>query len=76
MESIVVWSGFIKEVGGLVCGFVIAMTAIIGGVYTALQGHPFLGGSLSFAGLAALVGAFLMTTLWRPEGPEEGQTQE
>src|SRR5262245_44679833 len=42
LESILVWSESIKEVGGLVCGFVIAMTAIIGGIYTALQGHPFL----------------------------------
>jgi uncharacterized membrane protein len=71
METMMVLSGFIKEVGGLVCGFIIAMTAIIGGIYTVLQGHPFLGGSLSFAGLAALVGAFLMTTLWRPEEEEE-----
>jgi len=48
----VVWSEGIKEVGGLICGFVIAMTAIIGGIYTALKGLPFLGGSLSFTGLA------------------------
>jgi uncharacterized membrane protein len=71
LETMVVLSGFIKEVGGLVCGFVIAMTAIIGGIYTVLQGHPFLGGSLSFAGLAALVGAFLVTTFWRHEDDEE-----
>jgi len=73
LESIVVWTGSIKELGGLVCGFIIAMTAIIGGIYTALQGLPFLGGSLSFSGLAALVGAFLMTTFWEPEeeaGPD------
>jgi uncharacterized membrane protein len=67
LESVVVWTGSIKELGGLVCGFIIAMTAIIGGIYTALQGLPFLGGSLSFTGLAALVGAFLMTTFWQPE---------
>jgi uncharacterized membrane protein len=76
IESIIAWTGSVKEIGGLVCGFTIAMTAIIGGIYTALQGHPFLGGSLSFAGLAALVGAFLVTTLMRQKGSEAGDSEE
>jgi uncharacterized membrane protein len=76
LESIVVWTGSIKELGGLVCGFTIAMTAIVGGIYTALQGLPFLGGSLSFTGLAALVGAFLMTTLWRPKEDKEAHQEQ
>jgi uncharacterized membrane protein len=76
MESIVVWTGSVKEIAGLVCGFVIAMTAIIGGIYTALQGHPFLGGSLSFTGLATLVGAFLVTTLWRRQEVDANESGE
>ncbi|MEK7117594.1 MAG: DUF2335 domain-containing protein [Patescibacteria group bacterium] len=44
---------------GLIFGFIIAMSAIFGGIYTALQGYQWLGGSLSFAGLALLVGAFV-----------------
>jgi uncharacterized membrane protein len=76
LESIVVWTGSIKELGGLVCGFTIAMTAIVGGIYTALQGLPFLGGSLSFTGLAALVGAFLMTTFWQPKEEDQATPTE
>ena len=49
----------VKSIGGLICGFIIAMTAIIGGIYTALQGKPWLGGSLSFTGLGILIGSFL-----------------
>ncbi len=59
LENRFVWTESIKSIGGLVGGFVIAMTAIIGGIYTSLHGQIFLGGTLSFAGLALLVGAFL-----------------
>lgn len=45
---------------GLVFGFIIAMTTIIGGIYTVLKDRPLLGGALSFSGLAILVGAFLL----------------
>jgi len=48
-----------KSILGLVFGFIIAMSAILGGVYTALKSHPFLGGTLSFAGLALIIGAFV-----------------
>lgn len=63
LETIVVRTDSWRSIGGLVCGFIITMVTIIGGIYTALQGSIFLGGSLSFAGLALLVGAFL--TNWR-----------
>lgn len=35
------------------------MTTIIGGIVVALKGLTFLGGSLSFVGLAILIGAFV-----------------
>lgn len=60
LEKSVVKTGNIKELVGLVLAFVVAMTAIVGGIVTAIMGTPFLGGSLSFAGLAVLVGAFLL----------------
>ncbi len=58
-EKLFVFTQSIKSLGGLLSGFIIAMTAIVGGIYTALQGKPFLGGALSFTGLAVLVGAFI-----------------
>ncbi|MDP3779081.1 MAG: DUF2335 domain-containing protein [bacterium] len=59
LESRFVLAEMIRSIGGLVGGFIIAMTALVGGIYTVLKGHTFLGGSLSFAGLALLVGVFL-----------------
>ncbi|MDP2665452.1 MAG: DUF2335 domain-containing protein, partial [bacterium] len=61
MEGIVIKSGTQKESLGLIFGFIIAMTTIVGGIVAAVLGKPFLGGGLSFTGLAILVGAFLFT---------------
>lgn len=72
-ESIFVWTQSIKTILGVFCGFVVAMTTIIGGIYAALQGHPVLGGSLSFVGLAILVGAFVSERIPKKEdSAEEG----
>ncbi len=60
LEKKVVNSDSFRATAGLFCGFIIAMTTILGGIYTVLKNHPLLGGSLSFAGLAILVGAFLI----------------
>ena len=63
IESRVVRAQNFKQIGGLICGFIVVIFTIGGGIYTALEGHPLLGGSLSFAGLAMIVGAFLSTQL-------------
>lgn len=70
-EKIFVWTQSIKSLGGLILGFVIAMTTIVGGIYTALQGKPLLGGTLSFAGLAVLVGAFITDRFFIGKKEEE-----
>lgn len=67
IEVRVVRANNFKQYTGPVFAFIIAMTALFGGIYTALQGHPFLGGSLSFAGLGTIVGAFLVTTFYTPQ---------
>lgn len=59
IEKAVIRTGNFKEIAGMFFGFIIAMTTVLGGIYTAIVGHPWLGGSLSFVGLAALVGAFI-----------------
>ena len=59
IESQTVSTANLKEILGIVFGFVITMTTIIGGIYVALEGRTFLGGSLSFAGLALIVYAFV-----------------
>jgi uncharacterized membrane protein len=59
IEGQVVFTSNLKEILGLTAAFVITLVALVGGIYTALQGKPLLGGSLSFAGLAMIVGAFI-----------------
>jgi len=59
IEDRMVLSEIIRSIGGLIAGFIIAMTAIVGGIYTALQGQPWLGGGLTFTGLALIIGAFV-----------------
>lgn len=67
IEKRVIRANNFKQYAGPVLGFIVAMTTILGGMYCALHDHPFLGGSLSFAGLATLVGAFLVNTYWKPK---------
>jgi uncharacterized membrane protein len=61
IEKKVISSAVWKEKWGLIFGFFFAMVTVIGGIYSALQGAPVLGGSLSFAGIAMIIGAFLST---------------
>jgi uncharacterized membrane protein len=67
MENHVVKANNFKQYTGPIFGFIIAMTTILGGIYTALKGLTFLGGGLSFSGLAVLVGAFLVNTYQKPK---------
>jgi uncharacterized membrane protein len=59
IEKSVIKTDNLKSLLGVFFGFIIAMTTILGGIYTAVQGKPFLGGALSFTGLAMLVTAFI-----------------
>lgn len=70
MERWLVATESVKSILGVFFGFIIGMTAVAGGIYSALQSHPFLGGSLSFAGLALLVGAFV-TNRFFPKNTSE-----
>jgi len=59
IEKAVIRIGNIKEILGLLLGFIIAMTAILGGIYSALQGKPWFGTGVTLIGVAMIVGAFL-----------------
>ncbi len=59
IEKSVIKTDNLKSLLGVFFGFIIAMTTILGGIYTVIQGKPFLGGALSFTGLAILVTAFI-----------------
>jgi hypothetical protein len=47
---------------GVIFAFDIGMTALIGGVLTAVKGQPWAGGFFGAAGLGGLVGAFIYGT--------------
>jgi hypothetical protein len=66
IENIIIWSDSIKSLAGIAFAFVIAMATILGGIYTALEAHPFLGGSLSFTGLSLIVGIFITNKYFTP----------
>lgn len=60
IEKSVVKTGNLKEVLGLFAGFLIAMTAIIGGIVTAVNGTPLFAAGLSAAGIGMIVYAFVL----------------
>ena len=49
-----------KQYMGPIFAFVIAMTAIVGGVWIAVTAQPIVGTGLSLTGLAAVIGPFLL----------------
>lgn len=58
LESAIVASNLKLEVRGQVFGFVIAMSAVIGGIYLMANGQSLEGASTAIAALAGLVGLF------------------
>ena len=59
LEKEVINSDIKKSKIGLFLGFIIVMTAIVGGIITALQGQLLFGGGITFTGLAFIVIAFV-----------------
>jgi hypothetical protein len=71
IESRVVSANNFKQYVAPIFAFIVSMTAIVGGIVVALNGLEKLGGSLTFAGLATLVGPFLYATFKRSESPKK-----
>lgn len=62
LEKSVVQTDNLKSILGVIFGFIVALAAIGGGVYTALSGVSlYFGGGLSLAGLAMIVTAFIVS---------------
>ena len=59
LEKSVVQTDNLRSILGVTFGFVVALGAIGGGVYTALNDHPIFASGLSLAGLAMIVTAFI-----------------
>lgn len=59
LESAIVESNLKLEVRGQVFGFVIAIVAVIGGIYLMANGHSLSGAATAISALGGLVGLFL-----------------
>lgn len=60
LESKAMNNGITRSWGGLIAGFVIAMTALGGGIFLAHEGHDWAGATIGTVGLASLVGVFVI----------------
>lgn len=65
MESKVVQSDISKSWAGLVCGFVLSLCCIVGGIICVLQGHDWAGAAIITTSLAGLAGTFIYGTATR-----------
>lgn len=59
-EKIFVKTERIKSLGGLIAGFIIAMSTIVGGIILTIKGKTITGAGSIFSGLALLVGSFIV----------------
>ena len=55
---------------GPIFAFIIAMTAIIGGVWIAIVAQPYVGGFVSLSGIGAIIAPFLLNE-WRSRKSQE-----
>lgn len=62
LEDRVITSDIRRSYIGLFAGFIVAMTAICGGLYVAVTVSPIAGATIASAPLAGLVGAFIYGT--------------
>ncbi len=59
---------------GLVCGFILAMTCIVGGVIAVLMGHDWAGAAIATGAVVALAGVFVYgTTVRKAERVEKAK---
>lgn len=61
----------ITSICGIVAGFILGMTTVIGGIVVAMSGKEWSGFALGGTGLAALVGVFVYGTQSRRKEREE-----
>lgn len=70
MESIIISSGSRDSMLGVIFAFLIGIIVIAGGVYTTINGHPWVGGTALLTGLGSLVGVFIYGTRSRKSQSE------
>ncbi len=74
LESSIIGSNLKLEVRGQIFGFVIAMTAVIGGIYLMAEGQSLSGAATAISALAGLIGLFLWVRQERKQELKESKT--
>ena len=60
---------------GLVCGFIVSLTCVVGGIIAVLMEHDWAGTTIATATVAALAGVFVYgTAMRRSERTEKAKT--
>ncbi|HLA85096.1 MAG TPA: DUF2335 domain-containing protein [Thermoguttaceae bacterium] len=82
LESQVIISDIRRSWGGLIAGFIVAMTGLVGGIFLIHQGHDSAGVALVGTSLASIIGVFVYGTHSRkderlrkanPSSPPQGE---
>ena len=71
-EREIVWTEMFCKAGGLICGLVIGLAAILGGIYAIVSGHDVAGTLVGGAGLTGLVSVFVVGSREKQPPSEKG----
>lgn len=72
-EDRVIYHNIVKSYLGLASGFLLALTAVVGGVILAWHDHDGAGGTIATVGVAALAGVFVYGTAHRREAEADAR---
>ena len=74
LENKVIGSDIARSRQGLLCGFIVAIVCVIGGVAVAIAGHPAAGATIATGAVGTLAGVFVFgTTARRSERAEKAK---
>ena len=65
LETKVIDSDTRRSRHGLVCGFIVSLTCVVGGIITVLMGHDWAGTTIATAAVVALASVFVYGTATR-----------
>ena len=65
LESKVIDSDISRSRQGLVCGFIVSLACVVGGIIAVLMGHDWAGATIATGAVVALAGVFVYGTAMR-----------
>lgn len=65
LENKVIRSDITRSRQGLVCGFIVSLTCVVGGIIAVVMGHDWAGTTIATGAVVALAGVFVYGTAMR-----------